>query len=161
MPEIKTIDNPSLKSPLLKIGEWGVTGVIWALWIYLFLPLLNLGMWLLGGYFFHRNAIEHGEYVHLLNLLFSMGLWALTVFVLLRGWGIYNYRRFHKRNQRIATPQTTVYELAAVSNLPLACLNRLQSQKEVRWGSVPNFEASVQRRKKDRDVLFAQPGMSS
>ena len=48
MSKINIEDNPKLRSPARRIVEWGFTTFMWALWLYLFLPLVTMVEVLLG-----------------------------------------------------------------------------------------------------------------
>ena len=43
------IERPELQSIVQRYGYVSVTVVCWFLWLYLFVPLLSLGGWFLGG----------------------------------------------------------------------------------------------------------------
>ena len=133
MPEIKIIDNPKLKSFIRNIGEWSFTTLMWGIWIYLFLPLLNVILWLLGFHLFYIKVIEKGGYIQLLNLLGKMGWAVLLVFGILRLWGYYNYIRFGKKNRRKSVSPTTADQLSEFFNLPRDQVLEMQSKKEVVW----------------------------
>jgi biofilm PGA synthesis protein PgaD len=133
MSEIQIIDNPKLKGFLQTLTEWTFTTVMWALWIYLFLPLLNMVLWLLGIHYFYLEVIEKGGYMHLLGLLRDTGISLFVILVLLRAWGHYNYVRFGKRNRRKDVSETTVEELAGFFQLPTEVISDLQGAGEVTW----------------------------
>lgn len=133
MPEIEIRDNPKLKSFLRNVGEWSFTTLMWALWLYLFLPLLNVILWFLGIRFFYVEVFEKAGYVQLLNLLNKIGWGILAVFAILRFWGYYNYLRFGRKDRRKSTSSTTVGQLSESFNLPPEKILELQSQKEVVW----------------------------
>ena len=133
MAEIKIIDNPKLKSFLRNIGEWSFTTLMWGLWIYLFLPLLNVILWLLGFHLFYVKVIERGGYIHLLNLLGKVGWAVLLIFGILRLWGYYNYVRFGRKNRRKIVSPTTADQLSGFFHLPPDQVLELQSKKEVVW----------------------------
>lgn len=133
MPEIEIRDNPKLKSFLRNVGEWSFTTLMWALWLYLFLPLLNVILWFLGVRFFYVEVFEKAGYVQLLNLLNKIGWGILAVFAILRFWGYYNYIRFGRKERRKSTSSTTVGQLSESFNLPPEKILELQSQKEVVW----------------------------
>jgi len=133
MPEIKIVNNTKLKSFLRNVSEWSFTTLVWALWLYLFLPLLNIILWLLGIHFFYVEVLEKAGYLQLLNLFYKMGWSILVVFAVLRLWGYYNYRRFGKKDRRKFVSATTVEQLSGHFNLPPGQIIELQSKKEVIW----------------------------
>ena len=133
MPEIEIINNAKLKSFLRNVSEWSFTTLVWALWLYLFLPLLNIILWLLGIHVFYVEVIEEAGYLQLLNLFYKMGWSILIVFAVLRFWGYYNYRRFGKKDRRKFVSSTTAKQLSGLFNLPPEQIVELQSKKEVIW----------------------------
>jgi biofilm PGA synthesis protein PgaD len=133
MPEIEIIDKPKLKSFLRKITEMSFTSLMWGFWLYLFLPLLNLVLWLMGIRYFYIEVIELTGYKGLINLLFKIGWVILSVFLILRLWGYYNYWRFGKRERRKSLPSGTFEKLAEYFQVPLEQIQDIQSRKEVVW----------------------------
>lgn len=133
MPEIEIIDNPKLKSLLRDVSELSFTTLMWALWLYLFLPLLNVILWLLGIRFFYVEVFEKAGYLQLLNLFTKMGWSILVVFAVLRLWGYYNYIKFGKKDRRKFVSSTTAEQLSGFFNLPPEQIVELQSKKEVIW----------------------------
>jgi poly-beta-1,6-N-acetyl-D-glucosamine biosynthesis protein PgaD len=133
MSEIKIIDKPNLKSFTKNIGEWSFTTVMWGIYIYLVLPVLNVILWLLGIQIFFIEVIEKSVYLQLLNLLENLGWCILIVFGILRIWGYYNYIRFGQKNRRKEVSSVTVKQLAEFFELPAEQILDLQSKKEVFW----------------------------
>jgi len=133
MPEIKIIDNAKLKSFPRNVSELSFTMLVWALWLYLFLPLLNIILWLLGIHFFYAEVIEKAGYLQLLSLFTRMGWSILVVFAVLRFWGYYNYFRFGKKDRRKFASSTTVEQLSGFFNISSEKIVELQSKKEVVW----------------------------
>jgi poly-beta-1,6-N-acetyl-D-glucosamine biosynthesis protein PgaD len=133
MSEIKIIDKPNLKRFTKNISEWSFTTVMWAIYLYLILPVLNVILWLLGVQIIFMEVIEKSMYLHLLNLLENLGWCILIVFGILRIWGYYNYIRFGRKNRRKEASCVTIEQLAEFFELPPEQILRLQSQKEVFW----------------------------
>ena len=133
MTEIEIVDTPKLKSFLRDTTEWSFTTLVWAVWLYLLLPLLNIMLWLLGFRYFHMEIFEKAGYEQLLNLLGKMGWVVLIVFLTLRLWGYYNYMRFGKKDRRKSAPPTTVEQLSEFFHVPPEQIAELQSRKEVVW----------------------------
>ena len=109
---IEIIDNPSLRSVLRNIGELTFTSVMWALWVYLFFPIINIILWALGITSFYKKVIVQSEYLEFMYLLRNCGLTVFGIFLLLCFWSVYNYRRFGKRNRRSDSPITDPGEMA-------------------------------------------------
>ncbi len=132
-PEIEVIENPSLRSIPRIIGEWGVTVLIWAFWVYLLSPLLSLGLWLLGIHFFYREVVVSAGYVEFFVLVRKLGLVVMSVFLLLRFWGLYNYWFFGRRNRRNQVEETSFESLSRIFRLPVKVITELQDNKEIYW----------------------------
>ncbi|MFW6147478.1 MAG: poly-beta-1,6-N-acetyl-D-glucosamine biosynthesis protein PgaD [Thermodesulfobacteriota bacterium] len=133
MPEVEIIDNPKFKSLLRNVGEWSFTTFMWALWLYLLLPLLNIILWLLGIHFFRVEVFEKAGYLQLLNLAAKMGWIILAVFVVLRSWGYYNYFRFGKKNRRQFVSATSAQQLSQAFHVSPEQVEELQAKKEATW----------------------------
>ncbi len=133
MPEIEIRDNPKLRSFFRNITEMTFTGVVWGVWVYLLLPVVNLLLWVFGFRYMKIAVIEQVGYKEFLDLMDKMGWTVLIVFLVLRIWGYYNYVRFGKRSRRKATPPATIEQLAGHYNIPEEDVKRMRSEKEVVW----------------------------
>ncbi|HLA00847.1 MAG TPA: poly-beta-1,6-N-acetyl-D-glucosamine biosynthesis protein PgaD [Thermodesulfovibrionales bacterium] len=133
MPEIEIIDKPKLKSFLRKTTELSFTSLMWGLWFYLFLPLLNLVLWVLGIQYFYIEVFELAGYKGLINLLLKAGWVILGVFLILRFWGYYNYWRFGKRERRKSFPSETLEKTVEYFQVSPEQIQDLQSSKEIVW----------------------------
>ena len=133
MSEIEIIDKPNLKNLLRNITELSFTSIMWAVWLYLFLPLLNILIWFLGIRYFYVEVIKLAGYRELLNLLFKAGWVILAVFLILRLWGYYNYRRFGRRERRKSLPPDGREKMVAYFQVPLEKIEDIQSSKELVW----------------------------
>jgi len=130
---IEIIDRPQLRSTLRNVGEWSFTTIMWVLWGYFFLPMINLLLWLLGGGHILAVIIYQAHYRDLIRMIQTTGWFALAIFVVLRGWGYYNYHRYGKRERRLSVPPASTEALAAFFNLSEAATIRIQHQKEIIW----------------------------
>lgn len=130
---IRIIDNPELKTVLRNMGEWSFTTFMWALWIYLFLPLINIILWIFGGHRFYLTVVEEARYRDVIAMFQNMGGFVLIVFLVLRGWGYYNYHRFGKRERRKASNPASAKQMGQFFHLTEDEVVALQHQKEVVW----------------------------
>lgn len=142
MPEIEIRDNPKLRSIFRNITELTFTGFVWGLWAYLLLPLVNIVMWIVGLRFIEISVIEQLGYKEMIALMSKMGWIVLTVFLILRLWGFYNYKRFGKRSRRISSHPVTIEQLAAHFQISIEQVEYMQSQKEIVWGNAGLSETS-------------------
>ncbi len=106
---------------------------MWAFWLYLLLPLLNIVLWFLGIRYFYMEVLEKAGYRQLLGLLGKMGWAFIIVFAILRSWGYYNSRRFGKKDRRKDVSSATAERLSEFSHLSPEQIVTLQTTKEVIW----------------------------
>lgn len=142
MPEIEIRDNPKLKSFLRNIVELTFTGFVWGIWAYLLLPLVNIVMWVVGLRFIEISVIEQLGYKEMIDLMGKMGWIVLIVFLVLRLWGFYNYKRYGQRTRRKGSMPVTIEQLAAHFQIPAEEVKDMQSKKEIVWKTVSLPEAS-------------------
>ena len=131
MNDITIIDNPSLKGFFRNMGEWSFTILMWGVWVYLFLPVLNILLWLFGIRHFYIEVIEKGGYLELLGLVQHIGWTILIVFAVLRLWGYYNYKKFGQLNRRKFPQTTTNVQLSKYFKVPVETIKNLQNKKEI------------------------------
>jgi biofilm PGA synthesis protein PgaD len=133
MPEIEIIDKPKLKSFVRKITELSFTSLMWGLWFYLFLPLLNFVLWIVGIRYFYIEVFDLAGYKGLIDLLMKAGWVILSVFLVLRSWGFYNYWRFGKKERRKSLPSETFEKTVEYFQVSPEQIQQIQSSKEVAW----------------------------
>ena len=134
MQPIPVINRPDLKNGARTLGELGFTGFMWAVWSYIFLPVFNLLFWVLGVRHVYVVVFSDATYTALLNLLGGVGWTVLAVFLVLRGWGLYNYWRYAKLTRRKHTSPVQLDSLAEFVQLTPHDLRMLQDRKEVNIG---------------------------
>jgi poly-beta-1,6-N-acetyl-D-glucosamine biosynthesis protein PgaD len=133
MAEIEIRDNPKLRSFLRNITEAGFTGIMWGLWVYMILPVLNIVLWVFGVRYFHIAIIEKAGYKEVLNLVGKMGWAVLTVFLIMRLWGFYNYRKFGRNDRRKGKASSDARQIAEFHHMTVETVRDLQSKKEIVW----------------------------
>jgi poly-beta-1,6-N-acetyl-D-glucosamine biosynthesis protein PgaD len=139
MPDKPTLeDNASLRSTLRNITEVSFTSIMWAIWIHFFIPVISLVLWIVGIPYLYQTLFKEDVLHKLLNLLGWMGWFILITFILLRGWGYYNYYVFGRRNRRRQTAEVTAKELGDFFGIPLSDVRILQQQKEIVWTKIYN-----------------------
>lgn len=133
MPQIELIDNRGLKDFWRNATEWGFTTIMWALWLYLFLPLLNVILWAFGVRIFYIELVQKKGYLELLRLLENLGWIVLVIVSVLSAWGYYNYKRFGKKERRKHSRSSSTEALSAVFGIPSDKIVELQESEEVFW----------------------------
>ena len=104
------IDKPGLQSARQRVLYGSMTVLFWALWIYLWLPVLAVVGWVLGLRIAYFQMVVLNGYAGLLHLL----RFYLTVIAGLGGslliWAYYNFFRFRGTNRRSHVPKVGVDE---------------------------------------------------
>ncbi len=136
MPEIEIRNNPGFLSFLRKITEISLTGFVWGIWLYLLLPIINILLWVVGISSIYTEVFEKVGYLEFFKLIQKMGWVVLIAFIVFRGWGYYNYRRFGKRNKRSSFEEYRQVDLASYFKITPEEVEQLTSEKEVPWPPV-------------------------
>jgi biofilm PGA synthesis protein PgaD len=111
-----------VKSPIIDRADlqtWGhrtisgvLTLVFWAIWFYLWLPLLALIAWAIGLQQAYKYMIVLGGYQEVLRLL---GIYTLIILLLggsLYAWATYNILRYGRLAKRSGSRAQTTEEVA-------------------------------------------------
>jgi len=133
---IQIIDNPSLRSVLRNIGEMTFTSAMWALWVYLFFPIINIILWVLGIGNFYEKVIEYSDYLRLLELVRNCGGTVVVIFIVLWIWGLYNLHRFGKKNRRLENKSIAPEKMAEFFDVSVDQVNALQQQQQIVWATL-------------------------
>ena len=94
------IDAPELMTRREQLRDKIMTGIMWALYAYLWLPLISLLAWILGFEFTYDVMVRAGGAAHLRTVLFWYGIAITSIFVVFGVWSVSNRRRFAGHNRR-------------------------------------------------------------
>ena len=94
------IKRPNLQTLRQKYTNTIVTLAFWALWFYLWIPLISLVAWLFGIEIFYEEFILMEGYHLLLSLFFRYGMVTLLISICLLGWAFYNQLRYRRKDRR-------------------------------------------------------------
>lgn len=94
------IDSPELLTGREQLRDAVMTGVMWALYAYLWVPLISLLAWILGFEFAYDVMIRAGGAAHLTTVLLWYAVAVTTIFVLFGAWSLSNLLRFAGHNRR-------------------------------------------------------------
>lgn len=106
------IERPDLQSRSQRLISTTLTAFFWALWLYLWLPVVALVGWWLGATRFYDEMVRLEGYKPLVELL---GWYAVCIVALagsLIVWALYNIFRFRGRERRKARPLVRVGQVA-------------------------------------------------
>ncbi|MCB1685596.1 MAG: poly-beta-1,6-N-acetyl-D-glucosamine biosynthesis protein PgaD [Pseudomonadales bacterium] len=107
-----------------------LTLALWALYAYLWLPLISLFAWLLGLQFAYTLVESAGGLASLVNLLYWFGLFVLLISLCIVGWSRFQLRRFGERERRLAVPTVTFEQEAAYWDIDRTTLTRLRERQQ-------------------------------
>jgi len=106
------IERPDLQSRPQRMVSAALTAVFWALWLYLWLPVVALLGWAFGFSRFYDEMVRREGYKPLAELLGWYGLAIGLLAGSLVCWAIYNLLRFRGRERRTARPLVRVAQIA-------------------------------------------------
>jgi biofilm PGA synthesis protein PgaD len=109
--------------PRQRLVFGALTLAFWMLWVYLWLPVISLIAWYLGGSTVYREMVEQSGYEAVAELLAWYGAIVGALAGTLVLWALYNWTRFRSKERRRALPALTTQETAhhfGVSELKLA-----------------------------------------
>jgi biofilm PGA synthesis protein PgaD len=107
------IEKPQWQTASQRALFRSVTVLLWALWFYLWLPVLALIGWLLGIKIGYRELVMKHGYAEFVD---QLPLYACIVLCLGGGlllWAYYNYFRFHGVERRKERTCVTLEETSA------------------------------------------------
>jgi len=125
------IEQPNLQG-LWQQYSYGIcTFLAWGIWLYLWLPLINLVAWLFGAKLFYEQMILLGGYQGLLQ---DLGLYSLVIFIIgavLILWARYNQYRFQGKEKRKRTPRYARMEEIEFFEVEEDVLKMVQTSKRI------------------------------
>lgn len=127
--DIEILDYPGLRGFLRNITEWSFTLTFWAFWLYLFLPLINLLVWMLVGKTIFSTVIAQSGYLELLEILKKWGIAVVVAIATFTGWAYYNYWMFGRRNRRKRAIACLDEEIASFFHTSPTVINCMKKTK--------------------------------
>ena len=150
------IERPDLQTRGRRTLYGLFTLFAWAVWIYLWLPLLTFFGWLAGGWFFREQFVVQTRNGYAQTLFAYMGV-ILALAVVLVGWSIYNRRRFGRLGRRKPRPIASDEEMAAAFGISVVELRRLRTMERgvLRFSPSGNIEGFEETRASDALVAIS------
>jgi len=121
------IDKPRLRSAGTRTRDTVLTFLMWAVYFYLWLPLISLAGWLFGFRLFYDEMIVLGGYQTLTQVI---GWYLLTIGLIVSSvvlWSYSNRQRFRGRERRRHSAPVSVETTTAFFNITEADLARLKA----------------------------------
>ncbi len=125
-PEI--IYRPELQPRPQRLAFSGITVMAWAVWFYLFLPLLSVLAWWLGAEYFAHYMLEPGGRGYFVTLTGYAVVIAIAALIIL-GWSRYNQFRFSGRDRRAHQPDVSDEMTSARFHVRPEMLERIRASQ--------------------------------
>jgi len=106
-----------------------LTTALWFFYLYMWTPFISLVAWYLGYEFAYENVIKAGGIEDLLQLLAAFGMFVGVVMVIVIGWSMSQYWRFHGKDRRAETPGPDPGAEMALWNIDEAQFTEIRSAK--------------------------------
>ena len=126
------INVPHLVSRRHRLGDAMVTGLMWALYSYLWAPFVSLVAWLLGFEFAYAVMVRAGGIHVLKDVMYWYGLMVFCIIIIVTAWSLVNRYRFVNRDRRQARRTVTDTEIAEKFALDPKQLNQLKTARAIR-----------------------------
>lgn len=131
-PRYKLILNmPDLVARHAKIGSSIFTIVFWALFVYLWMPLITVIGWTLGLYHSYNEFTYARELANLKHLAFVYTMIVLALGGALLMWALQEYLRFRNVNRRREPVKVENVELAKYVNIPESDISTCQRTRRL------------------------------
>jgi biofilm PGA synthesis protein PgaD len=125
------IDAPELLTRREQLRDTFVTGIMWALYAYLWLPLISLLAWVLGFEFAYDVMVRAGGAMHLKTVLYWYIVAIMTIFVIFGVWSLSNRARFAGHNRRDHLDRVSDESFMAFFGISAADLALLRSSSSL------------------------------
>ena len=108
-----------------------LTLVMWGLYVYLWIPLITFGAWLVGFERFYEIMIVYGGLDVVMNLLDWYALAIILIAACIVSWSGINYHRFHNKDRRYAAPSTEAGEISAFFSVLETEVDRVKTSRRL------------------------------
>jgi biofilm PGA synthesis protein PgaD len=126
------VNVPHLTTRRHRVGDAMATGLMWALYTYLWAPFISLVAWLLGFEFAYAVMVRAGGIHALKDVMNWYGLMVFCIIIVITGWSQVNRYRFANRGRRQAGATVTDTEIAEKFALDPEQLNQLKTARAIR-----------------------------
>ncbi len=108
-----------------------LTLLMWGVYIYLWIPLITMGAWLVGFERFYETMITYGGFDVVLGLMDWYALIIITIAACVVSWSGINYRRFHNRDRRYAAPAANAREISEFFGISETEVDRARTSRRL------------------------------
>jgi biofilm PGA synthesis protein PgaD len=104
---------------------------MWAIYAYLWVPLITFAAWLVGFERFYEVMIVYGGFDVVLDLLDWYAIIIITIAACVISWVLINYNRFHGRERRFAAPPAKALEISKFFGVAESDIDRAQRSRRL------------------------------
>ena len=107
------IERPDLQTAAQRYGDVSLTFICWIVWLYLFVPLLSLAAWFVGGTLIYERLLpDLTENNNMLERLIGYGFGIAVLGAIYLAWAAYNYLRWRGVDRRLSSSPVTADQIA-------------------------------------------------
>jgi len=131
--KIKTyiINRPQAMRPVRHGFEFAATALGWVIWCFALRPIAVFILWVCGVKIFYMQMIYLKGYKTLQEHSFFYGGIIVGFYLLMRGWNLYNYFRFHNKERRKGVREISVSDQDLFFHLPAGSASTLHGWREI------------------------------
>jgi biofilm PGA synthesis protein PgaD len=129
--EQKIIDAPELLTRRARFRDTVATGVLWGVYVYLWVPVISLLAWWLGFEFGYDVMVRAGGAEYLKTVLLDYGLIVGGIFIVVTLWSFSNRQRFRGGNRRKLSAGVSDSAMAQTFGVDLDRLALLRAEQIV------------------------------
>ena len=123
------IESPESVPRRRRIADAVITAFMWAVYSYLWAPLVSLVAWLLGFEFAYDVMVRAGGFAILKDILWFYSVMVACIFVVVASWSMINRRRFVNDNRRKAIEPVTDADIAEHFGIRFSQLKTLRDSR--------------------------------
>jgi len=125
------IHAPELMTGTERARDKIITAVMWAFYVYLWVPLISLFAWLLGFEFAYDVMIRTGGARELGSILLVYTVIIVAIFFTVAIWSLGNLVRYGKMHRRKAKTPVATAEMAEYFGVDEAGVNQLRERRSI------------------------------
>lgn len=115
-----------------KMMERMFTTAAWSIMlIYIFQVILSVLLWVFNLSNFYHKLFILGNIKNTIHTLTITIAFSISVFIVMYGWGKYNYKRYANLNRRKFPKDITASEVANYFDLPVSLIVQMQNDKVI------------------------------
>jgi len=108
-----------------------LTLLMWGIYIYLWIPLITLGAWLVGFERFYEVVVLYGGYEMVLDMLDWYAMVIVGIATIIVSWSGINYRRFRNKERRRGATVVSSRQISEFYGIPPAEVDHARLSKRI------------------------------